>query len=54
MIKWCDRCPREANSCDDCKKSRFGFKNEPKLTKEEKKRLREKAKEKIRKRDSSL
>ena len=46
MVKWCDRCPREANSCDDCKKSRFGFKStEPKLTKEEKKKLRDKAKQ---------
>lgn len=45
MTKWCDRCPQEANSCDECK-NKYTIKPEKviKVTKEQKKKLRAKAK----------
>lgn len=49
MIKWCERCPNEYNSCDECKKVKVIRNIE--LTKDQKKKLREKAKEKLKKQE---
>lgn len=45
MIKWCDQCPQELNSCDECNKKSIRIERVPKVTREEKRRLRDKVKQ---------
>lgn len=49
MAKWCDRCPQEINSCEECKgkkitKPEIIQKTTREQTREQKKRLKNKAK----------
>jgi len=41
MTKWCDLCPQEDNSCDECKNKPIQVR---KIPRDQKKRLKEKAK----------